>query len=82
MAMMAIGEPVAHVPQPFNVWMNIPVHPDWSVEWRAPVSEPGASVTLRAEMDCIVAMSACPQDMIPINGEDMTPVEVEFAVEG
>ncbi len=82
MAMMAIGEPVAHVPQPFNVWMNIPVHPDWSVEWRAPVSQPGASVTLRAEMDCIVAMSACPQDMIPINGEDMTPVEVAFVVEG
>ena len=21
----------------------------------------------RAEMDCIVAMSACPQDMLPIN---------------
>jgi hypothetical protein len=36
MAMMAIGEPVTHVPQPFNIWMNIPVHPDWSVEWKAP----------------------------------------------
>jgi uncharacterized protein YcgI (DUF1989 family) len=33
-------------------------------------------------MDCIVAMSACPQDMIPINGEDMTPVEIEFLVNG
>jgi uncharacterized protein YcgI (DUF1989 family) len=32
-------------------------------------------------MDCIVAMSACPQDIIPINGENCTPVEVEFVVE-
>lgn len=32
-------------------------------------------------MDCIVAMSACPQDIIPINGENEMPVEVEFVVE-
>jgi uncharacterized protein len=81
MAMMAIGQPVTHVPQPFNVWMNIPVNPDWSVEWKPPVSKAGDAIVLRAEMDCIVAMSACPQDMIPINGENMTPVEVEFVVE-
>jgi hypothetical protein len=37
-------------------------------------------VLLRAEMDCIVVMSACPQDMIPINGADMKPVGVEFVV--
>jgi uncharacterized protein YcgI (DUF1989 family) len=32
-------------------------------------------------MDCIVALSACPQDIIPINGENCTPVEVAFVVE-
>jgi hypothetical protein len=25
-------------------------------------------------------MSACPQDLIPINGEDMTPVELHVEV--
>ena len=35
---------------------------------------------MRAEMDCIVVMSACPQDMIPINGADMRPVEIAFSV--
>ncbi len=81
MAMMAIGLTVPEVPQPLNLWMNIPVGPDWGIDWKAPVSAAGDAVVLRAEMDCIVAMSACPQDLIPINGEDMTPVELEFVVE-
>ncbi len=78
MAMMAIGVPVLEVPQPFNLWMNIPVAKDWSVQWLPPVSKAGDRVAMRAEMDCICAMSACPQDMIPIN--NMQPVGVEFRV--
>ena len=35
---------------------------------------------LRAELDCIIVMSACPQDMVPINGPDMEPVELHFQV--
>jgi uncharacterized protein YcgI (DUF1989 family) len=31
-------------------------------------------------MDCIVVMSACPQDLVPINGENMTPVDVHAEV--
>lgn len=33
-----------------------------------------------AELDCIVAMSACSQDIIPINGQDRMPVEVYFGL--
>ncbi len=78
MAMIAIGVPVAEVPQPFNLWMNIPVAPDWNVQWLPPVSKAGDKVRMRAEMDCICAMSACPQDMIPIN--NMKPVDIHFRV--
>jgi uncharacterized protein YcgI (DUF1989 family) len=80
MAMMAIGLTAPEVPQPFNVWMNIPLAPDWTIDWRPPVARPGDHVVLRAEMDCIVVMSACPQDMVPINGENMTPVELHAEV--
>jgi uncharacterized protein len=80
MAMMAIGLIVPEVPQPFNVWMNIPLAQDWMIDWRPPVARPGDRVTLRAEMDCIVALSACPQDLVPINGENMTPVELHAEV--
>jgi len=80
LAMMAIGLTVPEVPQPFNLWMNIPVAPDWSIDWKPPASAAGDHVLLRAEMDCFVVMSACPQDIIPINGADLNPVELHFEV--
>jgi uncharacterized protein YcgI (DUF1989 family) len=80
MALAAIGMRTMEVPQPFNIWMNIPVRADGSIDWLPTVSKAGARVTLRAEMDCIIVMSACPQDMVPINGPDMKPVDVYFQV--
>jgi uncharacterized protein YcgI (DUF1989 family) len=47
-----------------------------------PVSTPGSYVTLRAEMDCVVAFSACPQDIVSINGLGLTPTAAHFAVLG
>jgi uncharacterized protein YcgI (DUF1989 family) len=44
----------------------------------APVSKKGDFVELRAEFDCIVVMSACPQDILIINAKN--PVEVHFSV--
>lgn len=53
------------VPSPFNLWMNIPwtqdPKPCGSLGVIPPVSKPGDYIVLRAEMDCIVAFSACPQ---------------------
>jgi len=69
-------------PSPLNLWMNIPVVDGVSVEWRAPVSRAGDCVVLGAELDCVVAMSACPQDMVPINGLAMTPTEAHYQVLG
>ena len=80
LALLAIGCVAPEVPQPLNLWMNIPVRQDLSVEWLAPVCRAGDHVVLRAEMDCIVVMSACPQDILPINGNDLTPVDVSFSV--
>ncbi len=78
MARLGLREP--ETPAPLNLFMNIP----WTVEgdlgWAAPTSKPGDYVVLRAEMDCVVAMSACPQDMLPINGVDQEPTEAHFEV--
>ena len=35
---------------------------------------------MRAEIDLIVAFSACPQDILPINGRAGKPVEAHFIV--
>lgn len=80
LALQAIGLRSREVPQPFNLWMNIPVKPDYSVDWLPPVAKAGDYVEIRAEMDVVVVMSACPQDIVPIN--DLNPVEVHFLVQG
>ncbi len=67
-------------PSPWNLFMNIPVESDGTVSFQPPVSSPGDYVMLRAEMDCIVAFSACPQDLVPINGVDCAPTEAHFQV--
>jgi uncharacterized protein YcgI (DUF1989 family) len=80
LAMQAIQIAPPEVPQPLNLWMNIPVDAQMQISWEPPVSKAGDYVDLRAEMDCIVVMSACPQDIIPINGRDCCPVEIHFEV--
>jgi hypothetical protein len=35
-------------------------------------------VTLRVVLECILGMSTCPLDMIPINGAACTPTEVDY----
>lgn len=77
-AMKAIGIETHETPSPFNIWMNIPVDADGATDWCPPVSAAGDYVILRAEMDCICAMSCCPQDMLPVNAGN--PVEVHFEV--
>jgi uncharacterized protein YcgI (DUF1989 family) len=79
-AMAELGLVPPECPSPLNLWMNIPVVDGVSVEWLAPVSRAGDYVVLRAELDCVVAMSACPQDMVPINGLAMTPTEAHYQV--
>jgi len=67
-------------PAVFNIFMNIPIGPTGRLEIVPPVCEPGDYVVLRAEMDCIVALSACPHDIFPVNGADATPREVAYTV--
>ena len=79
-ALAELGLTPPETPSPWNLFMNIPVAADGSVAFEAPVSKPGDYVTLRAEMDCAVAVSACPQDVVPINGVNCTPTEAHFQV--
>ena len=77
-ALAELGLTPPETPSPWNLFMNIPVAADGSVSFVAPVAKPGDYVTLRAEMDCVVAFSACPQDVVPINGVNCTPTEANF----
>lgn len=55
-------------PSPFNIFMNIPIKDGQVLSWEPPTTDAGQFITFRAEMDLIIAFSACPNDCLPING--------------
>ena len=70
-----------HVPSPLNLFMNIPWTGQGGLSFAAPPrSVPGSYVVLRAEMDLTIAFSACPQDILPINGVAGRPAEAHFTI--
>jgi len=80
-AMKELGAKLPETPSPLNLFMNIPVLEKGRVDFRPPVSQPDQYIALRAEMDLFVVFSACPQDMVPINGIACIPTDAEFAIE-
>jgi uncharacterized protein len=81
-ALGALGLTPPETPCPLNLFQNTPVVADGDIDYRAPVSRPNQSVTLRAERDLVIVFSACPQDMLPTNGVDCTPTDAHFRVAG
>ena len=79
-SMRQIGLTPPEVPSPVNLWMNIPVDKAGNTTFAEPLSKPGDYVVLRAQMDCIVAMSACPQDILPINGAERVIRDVNYQI--
>ncbi len=80
MALIAVGARAPAVPCPLNLWMNIPVAADGTVQFLPTVSRPGDRVVFRASMPAIAVISSCPMDLVPINGPDCTPVDLAFEV--
>jgi uncharacterized protein len=81
-ALAELGLTPPETPGPLNLFMNIPWTAAGDLAFEPPVSTPGSHVVLRAEIDLIVAFSACPQDMLPINGRAAKPMEAHFVVGG
>ncbi len=79
-AMEELGLSEGHTPAPLNLFMNIPWRQDGTLSFETPLARRGDHVVLRAAMDCVVAMSACPQDILPVNGVARQPTEAHFEV--
>lgn len=67
-----------YVPQPFNIFADIPVGADGSVLTGPAPSKPGDHVVMKAWIDIVVAISACPQEFNPIAGWYPSEVLVEI----
>ena len=75
------GLTVPATPPSLNLFMNIPWTADGQLAWGEPVSRPGSYAAFRAEMDLVIAFSACPQDILPINGRTGLTTEAHFIIE-
>jgi len=71
------GDTRFYVPQPFNIFANVPIGADGAVLNGPAPSKPGDHVVMKAWIDVICAISACPQEFNPITGWYPTEVLVE-----
>lgn len=76
-AVQGAGHQVTHVPQPVNVFMRVAVVGD-QLELLPAVSKPGDRLVLRAETALVVVLSACPQDLSPVNNGVITDLALDL----
>jgi uncharacterized protein YcgI (DUF1989 family) len=62
------------IPDPFNVFMNTAIDDSGKIEVRPPLSKPGDSIEFKADVECLVGMTVCPQDQNACNGYRITPL--------
>jgi uncharacterized protein len=77
-ALSELGLKVDETPSPLNLFMNIPWAEDGSLRFERPVGRAGDTITFRAECDLVIVFSACPQDIVAINGPG--PTEAHFEI--
>ncbi len=64
------------IPTTFNIFMNVTVAADGALSIQPPLSRPGDSITLRAEIDLIIGLTACSAEMS--NNYRLKPIEYEI----
>ena len=72
-ALAELGLSTDVVPHPVNLFMNILVNAG-TLQWLPAASAPGEAITFLSHLDIVVVLSACPQDLVGINGG--TPTEL------
>lgn len=81
--MKEFGYDLGPAPQPINVFMDIPVtmtspnQEDGTTDFKPASTKAGDYVQMRAEQDCYIVVSACPQDIIVINDQNPGPMAIE-----
>ena len=79
-ALATHGRRLPFTPSPWNLFMLAPVKDGRTIEYVRPTSKPGDYVEVTAETDCLMAFSACPDDVYPTNGGDGTPQDAHVEV--
>ena len=65
-------------PEPFNIFQKTKIEPDGKLIQQPCPTKPGDYMVLKALMDVIGAISACPMDLNPIGGSKVTDILVRI----
>jgi uncharacterized protein YcgI (DUF1989 family) len=68
--------PVDRMPDPINFFMNVGIKARGELEIREPLSNRNDNVLLKAQMDCLLVISACPNEQNAMNGFKPTDILV------
>jgi hypothetical protein len=79
-ALAELGLAPPEIPSPWNVFEKVAITADGRLEIQPPPVKAGDYLMLKAEMDSIVVFSACPMDIVPTNGPDRMPRDVQYQV--
>ncbi|MDH3315890.1 MAG: urea carboxylase-associated family protein [Gammaproteobacteria bacterium] len=79
-ALSELGLSAPETPSPLNLFMNIPWTAEGTLAFEPPVTRPGDYVVLEAKLDLVIVFSACPQDILPVNGRAGRPTEAHFQI--
>jgi len=72
------GLEMVTVPQPLNVFMDVRAEPDGRLVSAPASSRPGDYIAFRAVQNCLVVLSSCPMDIVPISSGGITPLELQM----
>ena len=64
------------IPDPVNLFMRTPPRPDGEFDFLPAPSRPGDRIVFRCLTDVVAAVSSCPMDLSPINGGQITPLQL------
>jgi len=76
-ALAGRGVSITAVPQPLNVFMDVRAEPDGGLVSAPASSRPDDHIAFRAAQDCLVVLSSCPMDIVPISSGGITPLELQ-----
>ena len=68
------------LPSPVDLFEHVEVDAQGRLEIHPPLARKGDAVSLRAEQDLVVVLSACPMDIAPTNGADRTPKPISVSI--
>ncbi len=75
-----LGLEVPEIPSPVNIFENVSIDAEGGLHIEPPQVEAGQYIALRAEMDLVLVVSACPMDIVLTNGADRRPKPIDVTI--